>query len=81
MSEKTNRTRILLGLGLDNEDGHKRVTQAENFYIAGGSHETHEKLTETAMKTCEDLRHRGKTVSNVEQQELAEILHKNTPNE
>lgn len=79
MGEKTNRKGILLGLGLDNDDGHKRITQAEDFYIAGGSEETHEKMTETAIKTFEDLKHRGKTIAEVEKEELAEILHKNTP--
>lgn len=69
----------MLGIGLDNQDGHKRITQAEDFYIAGGSQETHEKMTETAIKTFEDLRNRGKTIGNVEKEELAEILDKNTP--
>ncbi len=74
-----NKKGILLGLGLDNEDGHKRITQAEDFYLAGGSQETHEKMTETALKTFEDLRHRGKSISTVEKEELVEILQKNTP--
>jgi hypothetical protein len=70
---------MLLGLGLDNEDGHKRITQAEGFFLVGGSQETHEKMTETAIKTFEDLRQRGKSIANVEKQELADILHKNRP--
>lgn len=81
MNENEKKRRILLGLGFDNEDGHKRITRAEEFYIAGGSEETHEKMTETAIKTFEDLRHRGKTISEVEKDELAEILHKNRPKE
>ena len=40
---------IMLGLGLDNEDGHKRITTGENFYLVGGSEETHERMAETAM--------------------------------
>jgi hypothetical protein len=79
MKGKESNKRILLGLGFDNEDGHKRITQAEEFYIAGGSERTHEKMTETAIKTFEDLRDRGKTISTVEKEELAELLHKNTP--
>jgi len=70
---------FLLGVGLDNTDGHKRITQAEEFYIAGGSQETHEKMTETAIKTFEDLRKRGKSISTVEREELAEIIFKNSP--
>jgi hypothetical protein len=76
---KRTRDGFLLGLGLDNQDGHKRMTQAEQFFIAGGSQETHERMTETAMKTCEELRKRGKSLGSVEKEELTEILLKSTP--
>jgi hypothetical protein len=69
----------LLGLGLDNDDGHKRITQAEQFTILGGSEETHGRMTETVIKTFEELKHRGKHLHAVEPQELAEIIHKSTP--
>jgi len=69
----------LLGLGLDNEDGHKRITQAEKFTIVGGSEETHGRMTETVIKTFETLKHRGKHLETVEPKELAEIIHKSTP--
>jgi hypothetical protein len=69
----------LLGLGLDNSDGHKRITQAEQFTIVGGSEETHGRLTETVVKTFETLQQRGKELGSVEPQELAEIIHKSTP--
>lgn len=69
----------LLGLGLDHEDGHKRITQAENFVIAGGSEKTHERLTETAMKTMEELQKKGKNLGSVERRELADLLQKHLP--
>jgi hypothetical protein len=69
----------LLGLGLDNEDGHKRLTSAEQFTIVGGSDETHGRMTETVMKTFEELKIRGKKLEAVEPQELAEIIDKSTP--
>ncbi len=69
----------LLGLGLDNEDGHKRITSGEKFAIVGGSAETHEKMTETVVKTFEELKQRGKQLEQVEPTELAKILHKATP--
>jgi hypothetical protein len=69
----------LLGLGLDNDDGHKRVTTGEQFAIVGGSAETHERMTETVVKTFEELKTRGKHLHQVEPKELAEILHKATP--
>jgi hypothetical protein len=45
----------------------------------GGSAETHERLTETALKTFEELKQRGKNLAEVGPTELAEILHKATP--
>ena len=47
----------LLGLGLDS-DGEKRITQAERFTLVGGTEETHEAMTETVIKTFEDLKRR-----------------------
>ena len=69
----------LLGLGLDNNDGHKRVTRGERFTIAGGSAETHERMTETVVKTFEELKLRRKDLNEVEPTELAEIIGKSTP--
>jgi hypothetical protein len=69
----------LLGLGLDNVDGHKRITRAEDFSLVGGSAETHERMTETALKTMEELRNRGKTIHEVEPVELSEIVQKSAP--
>lgn len=69
----------ILGLGLDNSDGHKRITTGEQFAIVGGSAETHDRMTETVVKTFEELKTRGKHLHKVEPQELAEILAKSTP--
>lgn len=69
----------LVGLGLDNEDGHKRITQGEKFAIFGGKAETHERMTETLIKTFEELKHRGKSLEQADHRELAEIIHKSTP--
>ena len=69
----------LVGLGLDNQDGHKRITQGEKFAIVGGSSETHERMTETVLKTFEELKTRGKSLEAVEPAELSEILDKSTP--
>lgn len=69
----------LLGVGLDNEDGHKRITSAEQFTIVGGSEETHGRMTETVIKTFEMLKQRGKSLQRVEPKELADIIAKSTP--
>lgn len=69
----------LLGVGLDNRDGHKRITSAEEFTIVGGSSETHERMTETVIRTFEALKQRGKRLHTVEPKELAEIIDQSTP--
>ena len=69
----------LLGLGFDNDDGHKRITTGEQFAILGGSAETHERMTETVVKTFEELKQRGKHLGEVRPVELADIIKKSSP--
>jgi hypothetical protein len=69
----------LLGVGLDNTDGHKRITTGEKFVLVGGSAETHDRMAETTIKTFEELKRRDKHLETIEPRELAEILHKSTP--
>jgi hypothetical protein len=45
----------------------------------GGSAETHERMTETVVKTFETLKTRRKNLQTVEPKELEEIIHKSTP--
>lgn len=73
------RTSGLLGVGLDANDGHKRITRGEKFVLVGGSEETHGRMTETVIKTFEELKRRDKDLHQVEPKELADILHKSTP--
>ena len=64
----------LLGIGLDNDDGHKRITRAERFSIVGGSEETHDQMTETVIKTFETLDRKGKTLDKLKAEELKDII-------
>lgn len=66
---------LLLGVGLDNQDGHTRITAGENFRLIGGSQETHEVMQEKAIKVCEHLKKRGKTLDTVSREEFHEIAH------
>jgi hypothetical protein len=66
----------LLGLGLDNKDGHTRITTGEDFKLLGGSQETHSVMQEKAMKLNEHLSRRGKTLSDITQEEFHEIADK-----
>ncbi|RME93508.1 MAG: hypothetical protein D6766_08065 [Verrucomicrobia bacterium] len=76
MSERTRQQRraLLLGIGLDS-DGHKRVTTGPNFALVGGSKETHEEMTEKAIKINEKLARRGKRLEEVSREEFDEIAH------
>ena len=76
---KSKKDAALVGVGLDNKDGHKRITTGEQFAVVGGSEETHGRMTETVVKTFEELKHRRKHLAEVEPTELAEIIHKSTP--
>jgi len=65
---------VLLGVGLDS-DGHKRVTKGDNFALVGGSKDTHEQMTEKAIKINEKLKARGKQLHEVSHQEFDDIAH------
>lgn len=68
------RKAMLFGVGLDNKDGHKRVTKGDNFYLAGGSEETHERMAETAIKFNEKLKSRGKRLEEVSKNEFIDLI-------
>lgn len=66
----------LLGLGLDSKDEHVRITKGPNFSLVGGSHETHEKMQETAVKFNEQLDKRGKPMEQLSMNEFLDIMDK-----
>lgn len=66
----------LLGLGLDNTDQHKRITRGEGFSLVGGSADTHDRMTETVVKTVEDLSRKGRNLQEADPREVAELLRK-----
>jgi hypothetical protein len=73
---KAKKKACLLGVGLDNKDGHTRITTGENFKLLGGSEETHGTMQEKAIKMNEHLKSRGKTLDTVDHEELYEIADK-----
>jgi hypothetical protein len=72
--KKVRRKAVLLGVGLDG-DGHKRVTTGPNFALVGGSQETHELMTEKAIKINEKLAAKGKQLEEVSRDEFDDIAH------
>jgi len=72
--KKKKRKALMLGVGLDS-DGHKRLTTGPNFALVGGSQETHEQMTEKAVKINEKLKARGKQLDEVSHEEFDDIAH------
>ena len=72
--KKPTKAAALIGLGLDNEDGHTRLTRGKNFLLCGGSQETHAKMQETAIKVNEQLDRKGKRLEDVTPREMFDIL-------
>ena len=72
--EENARQAMLLGVGFDNTDGHKRVTRGDNFYLAGGSEETHERMTETVIKFNEKLSRKGKHLQELSREEFTDMM-------
>ena len=71
---QNNSRAMMLGIGLDS-DGHKRITKGENYALVGGTKETHEKMTETAVKINEKINSRGKRLEEVSHEEFDDIAH------
>ena len=65
---------LLLGLGLDNRDGHKRITQGDDFCLVGGSEETHEKMVETTIRFHENLDRKGKVLADLSREEFHDMM-------
>ena len=63
-----------LGVGLDNADGHTRLTRTEHFILLGGSDQTHQRMQETAAKFAEGLKRRGKPLQEAKITEVIELM-------
>lgn len=63
----------VLGLGLDGRDGHKRVTQGDDFLLLGGSSETHERMQDLVVRMSERLKRKGKTFRELSGDEFEDL--------
>ena len=64
----------MLGVGLDNDDGHKRITRGPNFYLVGGSQRTHEHMQSIAIRFNEKVDERDKRLEDINARDLSEIV-------
>jgi hypothetical protein len=63
-----------LGVGMDNKDGHQRLTRTDHFVLLGGSEETHERMQETAVRFNEALDEKGKQLNETSRKEAIDLL-------
>jgi hypothetical protein len=64
----------VLGVGLDEADGHQRITRTEEMVLVGGSAETHERMQETAIRFAEELEKRGRCLQDTPAREAIDML-------
>ena len=76
MKDNTVKPRVvrILGLGLDNDDGHIRITNGKNFNILLGSEQSHERMQETCIKVNEKLDARGKRLEDLSPDEFVDLI-------
>jgi hypothetical protein len=63
-----------VGVGMDNSDGHQRVTRTENLLLVGGSQETHEKMQDVSIRFNESLEKRGKRLQDTSVPEVVDLM-------
>ena len=73
MSRKPKNKAMMLGMGMDCDDGEMRVTNADNFLLVGGSHDTHECMQDKCIKFNEIISSKGKRLDQLERQELMDL--------
>jgi hypothetical protein len=66
----------LVGIGLDRDDEHQRITRSEEFLLVGGSEKTHESMQEVAIRFSESLKRSGKVLRQTPVEEVIDLLHK-----
>ncbi|MEW6747246.1 MAG: hypothetical protein AB1486_31325 [Planctomycetota bacterium] len=68
----------LLGIGLDGDDGHLRITRGQTgeggeYRVVGGCAKTHEEMQASLERLTTELRRRGKALGSIPLAELREI--------
>lgn len=74
--EKKNEPELLglIGIGFDNDDGHKRITKGDEFLLVGGSDETHERMQDVAIHVTEALKTKGKRLQDACVEEVIDLV-------
>ena len=66
---------ILIGIAIDNKDGHTRITRGDGLYLEGGCHESHQLMQEIGIKVQERARSYGKKLSECGPSEMRDHFY------
>lgn len=64
----------LLGVGFDHQDGHVRITQANNYKILMGSHDSHSELQKICCEIEKAVHSSGRKLSDYTPEEFMELM-------
>ena len=63
----------LLGFGLDGQDGHRRITQGDDFLLLGGSESTHDRMQGMVIRMNERLKRSGRRFADLSAREFEDL--------
>jgi hypothetical protein len=64
---------LLVGYGLDDDDGHLRVTRTDCARLLGGSEATHAEMRSRADRILTELGRQGYSLDSITREQLAEV--------
>ncbi len=65
---------VVVGLGLDDAEGHVRYTRGESYHLYGGSEAAHEEMQRRARVIHEELSKRGISLERMTREQYEQLL-------
>jgi len=64
----------IIGFGLDNQDGHQRMTEADAYRLFDGSEKSHEEMQALCALLEETLQQRGSSLAQASRAEVESLV-------
>lgn len=64
----------IYGFGMDNKDGHKRITQGQAFELFSGSEASHEEMQALCVLLDEEFRARGMSLEDATKEDVIALV-------
>lgn len=64
----------IIGFGLDNDDGHTRITRGDAFELFDGSEKSHEEMAALCQILDEAFRDRGGSLATASKEEIKALV-------